>query len=205
MRSGALIAAVALLAAACGSGLSAQQAEVLARQTRTSTAGEFWGVYGEVTPAIHRSFGDYASGGFGRCPGVSQDNLVSYGISAYLFPENQGTTGGAHALLQDLQPMLRAHGWGRWQSMTGSLNDELPEPYVVSKQRGYTLYLQVQPQGDGDISVLLLLGGPCVAVGAPEATALVTQYLENGYQDDIDISPGSARHVPTSPLPTPTS
>src|SRR5215472_12744842 len=94
VRGGACMAVIALLVAACGSGLTAQQAQLLARQTRTATATEFWAVYGEITPAIQHFHGDSADGGFGPCPEVSRADLVSYGISADIFPVNQGRADG---------------------------------------------------------------------------------------------------------------
>lgn len=139
-------------------------------------------------------------GGFGPCPGVSRHDGVSYGINALLFP----ATGGAHALVQQLEPMFRAHGWGSWQSGTGVLNSLNAQPYVVSKHSGYTLWLQVQQAGDGDESALLLLGGPCVVVGVAEARALVSA-TQDGNSDEIDISPGSPHRAPTSALRTPKS
>jgi hypothetical protein len=177
-------AAIALLLAGCSSGPSAQQAEATASQARAAVAREYWDVYSAIEPTIQTRISDQAYGGFGAC--AKADDLV-YFIKTLVFAQNEtanDVAAGDAAYLNQLEPVLRSHGWGPWQAKS-SMRVGLalgPTPGAVSHSRGYGLYLQASTQASGGV-LDLLVSGPCVDVGAAEASALVTATY-NGREDN---------------------
>ena len=179
----------------------------MARQTRAAVAAEFWDVYNQIRAKTVDPLG-MATGGFYQCPNGSQgnrDNSVIYGIWTQLTPgkstlQTPAGSGNAQALPQEVEPTLHSHGWSRWQSKTGSVAALGPgtSTYVESDNDGYDL---IFPPSDG-ASITLLLTGPCVTVGVPEATALTTATQDQKYRDTIFTDTG-AEPAPTSSLPTP--
>jgi hypothetical protein len=173
----------ALIVAGCSSGPSAQQAKTTARQARTAAIAEYWDVYSSILPGIQTMAGDTGDSPDGAFAACSEGNgWVTYGMFTFVFPKDEADSSPSQdgPFLLALEPPLRDHGWGTWQAKSNlAANPEfLGLPGAVSRSKGYVLDLETSQSAGTEL--YLELAGPCVNVGAAEASVLTAKGSKGG-------------------------
>lgn len=182
--SGAGIAALALLMAACGnSEMSVAEGKKAAEQSRRPVAEAYWQVYHSIGKKMMQ--GSRGVGRFGECSGNDGKASVIYQIDNSIFDEDPSETGPQYVAV--LRTKLASSGWKL---------ESAGKNVYARKAKGVQVELQLLHQSSGQpATVTFLFTSGCTSVG--KAKAVILDAYKGQASDEYDSSDASAAPVPS--------